>query len=653
MKIRTKLILTFTVAVLAPVAILAAYSINEVSNTAIEQFQKSSAKEIVQVDKAFNIFFDDAKKSIDYLSSMPTMQNPTGVPSFVTQAQVDGFSGWANVSGSAGELWASFDRFAKAHKNLAYVYTGREDGTYIEWPGSVFKSPFDPRVRPWYIKAKQADGKTVMTNAYYWKGDDATYIAIAKAIKNAQNQLMGVVSLDVSVNELTEIVKNITIGEKGFIVLIEDNDNILVDPLQPENTFKSVTSIDAPFYKLLASHPKGLFTIERNGTDYLGQVVTSKYLGWQFVALVPKAEVYSAAVKQSYVTFAIAIPLVILFILMASYVAKVITSQISSVANVLRQISQGHGDLTVKLDVSSNDEVADLSLAFNSFVSKLNSLIREVVSLSTQLKGMADNAAGKAHQWQADSGRQLEKVTLVTEAISEMSKATAEIASNSEQAAVVAEQGSTSCSEGKTVVESTRRSIETLSKEVETTSNIIGKLNTNTQQITTILTTIQGIAEQTNLLALNAAIEAARAGEHGRGFAVVADEVRNLSQKTTASTEEIQQMIHELQQTTQQATSVMENSRNMTGDAVEQANLASDSLIKLAGSIDEIKGTSIQIATATEEQSFVCEDITKNTQQINDIANQLTEEAKGQLRTAEEFRNLAMNMHELVGKFKL
>lgn len=653
MKIRTKLVLTFTVAVLAPVVILSLYSIKEVSDNAIEQFQKSSAKEINQVDKAFDLFFTETKRNIDYLASLPEIRNPQDGPKFLTQENVNGFSGWANISPSSGQLWASFDRFAKTHSNLAYIYTGREDGTYIEWPGTIFKAPFDPRVRPWYIKAKQANGETIMTNAYYWKGDDATYLAVAKALKNDQNQFSGVVSLDVSVNQLTQIVKNITIGDQGFIVLLEDNNNILVDPLEPENTFKSIDSVNTPFYKLISANPDDLFTVKRKDTTYLGQIITSKYLGWKFVALVPESEVYAAATKQSYVTLAIAIPLVVIFIAMAMYVARIITSQISNVAEVLRQISRGHGDLTVQLDVSSNDEVAELSQAFNDFVQKLNSLIGEVVNLSSQLKGMADQAADKAQQWRANSGTQLEKVTLVTEAISEMSKATAEIASSSEQAAGVAEHGARSCSEGKNIVESTRKSIEILSNEVTTTNQIIGKLNSNTQQITTILTTIQGIAEQTNLLALNAAIEAARAGDHGRGFAVVADEVRNLSQKTTASTAEIQQMIQELQNTTQQATSVMENSKNMTHDAVEHASLASESLMQLASAIEEIKGTSMQIATATEEQSFVCGDITQNTQQINDIANQLTEDSKGQLRTAEEFRALAINMHGLVSQFKL
>ncbi|MGO1296159.1 MAG: methyl-accepting chemotaxis protein [Vibrio sp.] len=654
MKIKTKLIIAFTIAVIVPTGILASLSINEASKVAKEQFKKATYKEIIQVDRAFTMFFENAKRNITYLAQLPIVKNEIpDAPNFTTQQGINAFSDWKSLPGKSGEVWSLFKRFADSHQNLAYVYSGREDGGYIDWPGSTLTKPYDPRVRPWYKSAMAGDGKPVVTNAYYWAGDDATYIAVTQALKNDQGKSVGVVSFDVSVNELTDIVKNITIGEKGFIVLIEDNDNILVDSLHPDNTFKSINKVNTPFFNILTQHPKGLFEVERNNIAYFGQVITSKALGWHFVAMVPQSEVYAAAKRQSYITAAITIPLVFIFILMAIFVARAITSQINNVTQVLQQISQGQGDLTVKLDASSKDEVGELSTAFNRFVDKLATLIREVSGLSTQLKVMAESTTTKAHQWQDNSRQQLEKVTLVTDAISEMSKATAEIASNSEQAASVAEEGSTACNDGKAVVENTRESIETLAVEVRNTNDIIGKLNDNSQHITAIITTIQGIAEQTNLLALNAAIEAARAGEHGRGFAVVADEVRNLSQKTTSSTEEIQHMILELQTTTQQAANVMQNSKSMTDSAVEQANVASESLTMLSHAIDKIKGTSIQIATATEEQSCVCEDVTTNTIQINDIANQLTHEAQGQLDSAEEFRQLSDRMYELVGKFKV
>ncbi|CAG9000271.1 MAG: Methyl-accepting chemotaxis protein PctB [Candidatus Celerinatantimonas neptuna] len=654
MKIRTKLTIVFSLAAIIPVAILAFFSIDKVTQVQIEQFQKATSQEIVQIDNGFNIFFNGMKKNVNYLATLPHMQDTIAdPPKFVTPNDMKRFKGWGALSGTSKTLFDQFALFGRANKDVFAVYTGRADGGMIEWPGADYKKPYDPRVRPWYKLAMQNPGQTVMTNAYYWDEADSTLIAVAKAVTNAQNQVVGVVSLDVSIQRLMKIVERMTVGEAGVVVLLEDSKTILVDPIDPQNNFKHISDVNTPFFRILHNNPTGIFEVERNGVTYLGKSITSKYLGWHFVALVPKAEVYQHATEQTMITFAIVIPLVIIFIVLAFYVSRAITSNINHVTGILKEISQGHGDLTVKLNVDSKDEIGELAYSFNLFVDKLSHLISEVISLSTQLKQMADDAYAKADMWKSGTHQQLEKVTLVAEAITEMSKATTEIASNSEQAASVAEQGADSCESGKEVVQHTQQSIQNLANEVQTTNSIIGELNENTQQITTIISTIQGIAEQTNLLALNAAIEAARAGEHGRGFAVVADEVRSLSQKTTSSTEEIQRMINELQQTTQRATSVMENSRSMTSDAVEQANVASEALVGLATSIGEIKGTSIQIATATEEQSCVCDDITGHTKQINDIAEQLTDEAQGQLESAEEFRGLSKKLFDLVGKFKV
>lgn len=654
MKIRTKLTIVFSLAAIIPVAILAYFSIDKATQVQVEQFQQATTQEIVQIDNGFNIFFNGMKKNVDYLAMLPHIQDTIAeAPKFVTPEDMKRFPGWGNLTGSSRTIFDQFARFGKSNPDVFAVYTGRADGGMIEWPGADYKKTYDPRVRPWYKLALEHPDQTVMTNAYYWDAADSTLIAIAKTIKNAQNQIVGVVSLDVSIKRLMNIVERMTVGEAGVVVLLEDNKTILVDPIHPKNNFKHVSDVNTPFFRLLHQNPTGIFEVERDGVTYLGKNITSKYLGWHFVALVPKAEVYQHVTEQTIITFAIVIPLVIIFIILAFYVSRAITSNINHVTSVLKEISQGHGDLTVKLNVEGKDEIGELAYSFNLFVDKLSQLISEVISLSTQLKQMADDAYAKANTWKAGTHQQLDKVTLVTEAITEMSKATAEIASNSEQAASVAEQGADSCESGKEVVVNTQQSIQNLASEVQTTNDIISELNENTQQITTIISTIQGIAEQTNLLALNAAIEAARAGEHGRGFAVVADEVRSLSQKTTSSTEEIQRMINELQQTTQQATSVMENSRSMTSDAVEQANVASEALIGLASSIGEIKGTSIQIATATEEQSCVCDDISGHTKQINDIAEQLTNEAQGQLESAQEFRGLSKKLFELVGKFKV
>ncbi len=178
-------------------------------------------------------------------------------------------------------------------------------------------------------------------------------------------------------------------------------------------------------------------------------------------------------------------------------------------------------------------------------------------------------------------------------------------------------------------------------------------MNQHAQNINTILSAIQGIAEQTNLLALNAAIEAARAGEQGRGFAVVADEVRVLSQRTHSSTQEIQQTIETLQKTTTQAVNIMTESSKLSESSVEDANVAAQSLVKIGEAVGTISDMATQIATAAEEQASVTEEITRNTQGIRDVSDELAKEAQEASQQAELLSSLSKELQQEINRFKL
>ena len=242
---------------------------------------------------------------------------------------------------------------------------------------------------------------------------------------------------------------------------------------------------------------------------------------------------------------------------------------------------------------------------------------------------------------------------MVATAINEMAAATHEIASNAENTARTSEETVIASGHGSTQVNQSQQSIASLAQEVETATGVISALNSHAQSINTILSTIQGIAEQTNLLALNAAIEAARAGEQGRGFAVVADEVRVLSQRTHASTQEIQQMIETLQQTTSQAVGIMDDSRHLAETSVDDANSASASLSQITTAVNNISDMATQIASAAEEQSSVTSEITRNTEGIRDVSNELAIEANEAAKQAAELSTLSHELQQEINRFKL
>ena len=294
MRIRTKLLSVIAVSVIVPVLIVSLFAIYQTRQIALLSFEQSSRKEIQQVDNAFDIFFTGIADNVSFLADHPLAKDD----GFNLSVFVDGpgsFKTHLNVGGKEAELYKLYELFGESHPGLAYVYTGREDGGYLSWPDVLLTDPYDPRSRPWYKAAMSSPGKIIRTNAYYWAGDDATYVGTSKTISNDRGQIIGVQSMDVSVNSLTEIVKNIKIGEEGHIVLIEDNGTVLVDPLLPDNNFKKIGELNTELYSNLAQGASGLLTIERDGKAYLAEIVKSEKMGWTFVALVPASEVYGAA----------------------------------------------------------------------------------------------------------------------------------------------------------------------------------------------------------------------------------------------------------------------------------------------------------------------------------------------------------------------
>ncbi|MEF1175005.1 methyl-accepting chemotaxis protein, partial [Vibrio sinaloensis] len=326
---------------------------------------------------------------------------------------------------------------------------------------------------------------------------------------------------------------------------------------------------------------------------------------------------------------------------------------LTNVSNALEQIANGSGDLTQRIDVESNDEVGKLAHNFNVFVGSLQQLIGHIREQSYQLTEQSELSTQRSNRSVDEIHHQQQEITMVATAVTELASATQEIASHAERTAQAAQDSTLSTDNGHLLVENTKGSINKLAIELESARQVVGALERHGQEISTVLSTIQGIAEQTNLLALNAAIEAARAGEQGRGFAVVADEVRVLSQRTHSSTEEIKNTIAVLQDTTAQAVSIMESSGELAGMSVEDADKASAALGEINSAVTLISDMATQIATAAEEQTHVTSEITQNITSIKDVADQLVVGANQSSEGAHQVRSQAEELVAKVATFKL
>ncbi|MCG8314610.1 MAG: methyl-accepting chemotaxis protein [Pseudomonadales bacterium] len=344
---------------------------------------------------------------------------------------------------------------------------------------------------------------------------------------------------------------------------------------------------------------------------------------------------------------------VAVLVLTALYIVTLVTRNLNKVVVSLREIASGEGDLTCRIKQSSDDEIGDLVYWFNSFIEKLQKTIGHVVGSVDPLTRTSGELTTLAHNSESASSTQLQATLDVSRSINEMHESLNENAQNAARAAESANVADEEAKQGYSVVQDTIRSIEEVAQEVEKAVSTIRQLEADTENVGSILDVIQGIAAQTNLLALNAAIEAARAGEQGRGFAVVADEVRTLASRTQESTEEIHSVIEQLRKTAHTITLVMENGQTKARYSVEKAGLAGGSLEKIAGGVATITQMNMHIASATEEQQQTSAFIQKSVEHIRETAESAASYSAEVATSTQQLQEVTGALGEVASQFKV
>ncbi len=344
----------------------------------------------------------------------------------------------------------------------------------------------------------------------------------------------------------------------------------------------------------------------------------------------------------------------LLFIVLTIYFIykTVIAKKLAALNSSIQDLASGSSDLTQRLDDSGNDEISSLASGFNQFIENHSVFIKKIADSAQQLSDSSTEMANATIQAKNDSAEQKSQIALVATAVNEMAASIQEVASSTTTAEESARSAKDETTSGLQVVENNINITNTLSSEMEKAAEVIQSLKSDSESIGSVLDVIRGISEQTNLLALNAAIEAARAGEHGRGFAVVADEVRTLASRTQDSTVEIQEMIERLQQGADSAVTVMDNGIETVGKSVKQATETGESLRSITEAVSNISDINAQIASAIEEQSAVAEDINQNVVSVDNLAQRGDESSANIAAANEQLRQMASDLSSLVSQFK-
>lgn len=529
------------------------------------------------------------------------------------------------------------------------VYLGQDDASFLTQPPDDMPEDYDPRSRPWYRDAIDA-GRTTLTEPYIDAVTKSLLITIATPVTTRTGR--GVVAGDLSLETLEKLINSLSLAGNGHAFLIDASGKILVHP-----DAKLVMTKLSDVYPINTPHlSRGISETERNGH---AQITTFAHVdgldgvNWYLGLEVDKNEVYRALSETRVSAVLATIITVVLIISLLGLLLSVLMRPLNLMGRAMHDIAEGEGDLTKRLIIQNQDEIGYLADGFNRFVARIHQSITQVASSTVGLNEIAMRVVIASNSSMENSDNQANRTSSVVAAINELGAAAQEIAQNAALASGHSSEARHLASEGQEVVEHNIEAMNLLSFKLAGASGKIEQLNVKTANIGQILEVISSISQQTNLLALNAAIEAARAGEAGRGFAVVADEVRSLAHRTQESALQVQGMIEDLQWGAHEAVGIMSESQSESAASMSIANKAGERLRSVTSRIGEIDGMNQSVAAATEEQTAVVESINVDIIEINTLNQKGVENLQATLRACSDLEEQSEYLKHLVGRFRI